>query len=316
MIELRCTVRGCGATMPAVAARPAAAGGRPRRRRCCAAPAGTASTSRAAATSTCCSRRTGARGTRATRPRRSRRAGGCSTPASAPPCWRRWRRRSPPSACRRGRARSTSARGRVRSSAPSPLRFDLEAAGVDLSARAADLAARRHPGVLWLVANADRGLPFADGSLDLILSITARRSPAECARVLAPGGRLVVALPASDDLRSCAKRSSAAPRARSGRRSSSRNTPDTSGSLERRAARERRAFSAAQLEDLLVCHLPRRPGRAPRAGERSRRPRGHAEPRNCRLRAVAAAGGESRRLHRAAALEVARLTARGTPARY
>ena len=79
-------------------------------------------------------------------------------------------------------------------------RFDLEAAGVDLSARAVELAARRHPGVLWLVANADRGLPFADGSLDLVLSITARRSPAECARVLAPGGRLVVAVPAPDDL--------------------------------------------------------------------------------------------------------------------
>ena len=79
-------------------------------------------------------------------------------------------------------------------------RFGLDAAGVDLSARAVDLAARRHPGVLWLVANADRGLPFADGSLDLVLSITARRCPAECSRVLAPGGHLVVAVPAPDDL--------------------------------------------------------------------------------------------------------------------
>lgn len=79
-------------------------------------------------------------------------------------------------------------------------RLGLEAAGIDLSAHAVDLAARRHPGLTWLVANADRGLPLADRSVDLALSITGRRNPAECARVLAPGGRLVVAVPARDDL--------------------------------------------------------------------------------------------------------------------
>jgi len=52
----------------------------------------------------------------------------------------------------------------------------------------------------WVVANADRRLPFRDGSVHLVLSLNARRNPTECARVLAPGGFLVVAVPASDDL--------------------------------------------------------------------------------------------------------------------
>lgn len=72
--------------------------------------------------------------------------------------------------------------------------------GVDLSAAAVAAAARREPGALWIVANADRRLPFLDGSLDLVLSIKAPKHPQEFARVLAPGGTLLLALPAVDDL--------------------------------------------------------------------------------------------------------------------
>lgn len=79
-------------------------------------------------------------------------------------------------------------------------RFECEAFGVDISVRAIEAAAKRHPGITWIVANADRRLPFTDRSLDLVLSIDGRRNPAECARVLAPDGTLVVAVPASDDL--------------------------------------------------------------------------------------------------------------------
>jgi 23S rRNA (guanine745-N1)-methyltransferase len=75
-----------------------------------------------------------------------------------------------------------------------------EAHGVDLSVPAIDLAARRWPGVSWWVVNADRALPFADGSFDLALSIAGRRPSAELARVLKPHGRLLVAVPAEDDL--------------------------------------------------------------------------------------------------------------------
>jgi 23S rRNA (guanine745-N1)-methyltransferase len=77
---------------------------------------------------------------------------------------------------------------------------EVEAHGTDLSAPAVDLAARRYPGISWVVANADRFLPYAPGSFDLLLSINARLNPEEMRRVLAPGGRLLVAVPAPDDL--------------------------------------------------------------------------------------------------------------------
>ena len=144
-------------------------------------------------------------------------------------------------------------------------RFGLEAAGVDLSARAVDLAARRHPAVLWLVANADRGLPIADGSLDLALSITARRSPAECARVLAPGGHLVVAVPASDDLLELRE---AALGSASHEDRVAKLIEEHAGAFElagRREARERMRFTASQLEDLLISTY-----RGGRAGRRER----------------------------------------------
>jgi 23S rRNA (guanine745-N1)-methyltransferase len=79
-------------------------------------------------------------------------------------------------------------------------RVRVDCVGVDISTDAVDLAARRYPGVTWVVANADRQLPFPDGSFDLIASITARRNPGEFARLLRRDGRLFIALPASDDL--------------------------------------------------------------------------------------------------------------------
>jgi 23S rRNA (guanine745-N1)-methyltransferase len=76
----------------------------------------------------------------------------------------------------------------------------VEAHGVDLSAAAVELAARRYPGATWIVANADRSLPYATGAFDLVLSIDARLNPAGMRRVLKAGGRLLVAVPAADDL--------------------------------------------------------------------------------------------------------------------
>lgn len=72
--------------------------------------------------------------------------------------------------------------------------------GIDLSVAAIEHAARRFPDLTWVVANADRRLPISDGSVDVVLSVHGRRNPAECARVLKPGGHLVIALPAPDDL--------------------------------------------------------------------------------------------------------------------
>jgi len=197
MIQVRCTVRGCGATLPAV---PAAAR-----------PSGV----RAAVLRGLCGHcfdvsRSGYVNLLQPQDRRSRKPGDSADAVAA-------RRRLLDAGA--GAALLEALAGAIGDLALQPrartidlgsgegsllaalaARFGLEAAGVELSARAADLAARRHPGVLWLVANADRGLPFADATIDLVLSITARRSPAECARVLVPGGHLVVAVPAPDDL--------------------------------------------------------------------------------------------------------------------
>ena len=72
--------------------------------------------------------------------------------------------------------------------------------GVDLSAPAIEAAARQAPQLRWVIANADRGLPWVDGSFGALLSITARLEPAEFHRVLRPGGFALVALAGKDDL--------------------------------------------------------------------------------------------------------------------
>lgn len=77
---------------------------------------------------------------------------------------------------------------------------EIEAHGLDLSVPAIDMAARAFPAATWLVGNADRFLPYADGSLDVVMSLTARLHPAEMRRILAPAGRLLVAVPGPDDL--------------------------------------------------------------------------------------------------------------------
>ncbi len=76
----------------------------------------------------------------------------------------------------------------------------FDAHGVDISTPAVDAAARRYPECEWVVANADRLLPYADHSFSIVLSITARMHAAEFRRVLPDDGRLLVALPAPEDL--------------------------------------------------------------------------------------------------------------------
>ncbi len=79
-------------------------------------------------------------------------------------------------------------------------RFGCEAHGLDISVPAIDAAARRHPGLHWVVANADRFLPYPAASFRLVASITAQRNPQEFRRVLADEGTLLVVVPAPDDL--------------------------------------------------------------------------------------------------------------------
>jgi 23S rRNA (guanine745-N1)-methyltransferase len=72
--------------------------------------------------------------------------------------------------------------------------------GVDISIPAVEAAARRYPKCEWIVANADRFVPYADRSFSIVLSITARMNSAEFRRILRDDGRLLVALPAPDDV--------------------------------------------------------------------------------------------------------------------
>ncbi len=75
-----------------------------------------------------------------------------------------------------------------------------EAHGVDISLPAVNAAALKYPECEWIVANADRFVPYAGDSFSLVLSITARMNSPEFRRVLRDDGRLLVAIPAPDDL--------------------------------------------------------------------------------------------------------------------
>ena len=71
---------------------------------------------------------------------------------------------------------------------------------VDVSPAACRHAARRSPRLGAVVTDIWRRLPIATGSLDAVLCVFAPRNPAEFARVLTPGGRLVVVTPGREHL--------------------------------------------------------------------------------------------------------------------
>jgi 23S rRNA (guanine745-N1)-methyltransferase len=78
--------------------------------------------------------------------------------------------------------------------------YKCEAHGIDISTPAIDAAARRYPDCHFIVGNADRFLPYADGSFGLVTSITARVNSGEFRRVIAGDGHLMIVLPGPDDL--------------------------------------------------------------------------------------------------------------------
>lgn len=72
--------------------------------------------------------------------------------------------------------------------------------GADISKEAVRCAAGRYKKATWIVANIMRGLPFADRSFDCILSLLAPRNPPEFARILKPGGALLLVVPGPNHL--------------------------------------------------------------------------------------------------------------------
>ena len=66
---------------------------------------------------------------------------------------------------------------------------------LDLSTNAARRAARAHPRLSAIVADAMAGLPLKDESADIALSIFSPRPARELARTLRPDGKLIVAVP-------------------------------------------------------------------------------------------------------------------------
>ena len=79
-------------------------------------------------------------------------------------------------------------------------RYGCEGHGTDISVAAIDAAAKRHPDLHWVVANADRFVPYAAASFHAVASITARQNPAEFRRILRDDGTLLVAVPGADDV--------------------------------------------------------------------------------------------------------------------
>ncbi|GAB3939672.1 methyltransferase domain-containing protein [Corynebacterium tapiri] len=72
--------------------------------------------------------------------------------------------------------------------------------GIDVSTAAAKLLAKSHQRCGAVVADIWAGIPVQDASVDVISVVFAPRNPAEFARVLKPGGRVITLTPSSGHL--------------------------------------------------------------------------------------------------------------------
>ncbi len=73
--------------------------------------------------------------------------------------------------------------------------------GLDIARPAIRVAAKRYPGVTWLVGSGAH-LPIADGTVDLVCNIFTQMHLAEMHRVLRPEGHVLVVTPAAGHLQS------------------------------------------------------------------------------------------------------------------
>jgi 23S rRNA (guanine745-N1)-methyltransferase len=79
-------------------------------------------------------------------------------------------------------------------------RVDGRGVALDVSVYAARRAARAHDRIGAVVADAWGELPLVDGGIDAVLSVFAPRQATEFARVLRPGGLVVIVAPLPDHL--------------------------------------------------------------------------------------------------------------------
>ncbi len=128
----------------------------------------------------------------------------------------------------------------------------FERHGLDISAPAIELAAKAAPEDFFVVANADRFLPYADRSFDFITSIDARLNALEFDRVLKPDGLVLVAAPGPDDLMELRERvqGEAVQKSRAARIEDSLLTAFRL--LDRTTVRDKKAFDPPALRDLLT----------------------------------------------------------------
>ena len=74
--------------------------------------------------------------------------------------------------------------------------------GIDISKDAAKLAAKKHAGIDFIVANVNEKVLFADNSIQVLTNIFAPRNVAEFDRVIAPDGLLLIVIPGPHHLES------------------------------------------------------------------------------------------------------------------
>lgn len=80
------------------------------------------------------------------------------------------------------------------------IRMAAGRAALDARQGADQPVGRSSPRVTWMVASARARLPFADGGVGALLNVFAPRAPEEFARVMAPGGLLMVVTPLAEHL--------------------------------------------------------------------------------------------------------------------
>lgn len=128
----------------------------------------------------------------------------------------------------------------------------LERHGVDISAPSIELAAKASPQIPFVVANADRFLPYADQSFDFVTSIDSRVNAAEFTRVLKPRGLVLVAVPGPDDLIELREEVQGAGVQKSRAPRIEEELGKALSLVEKTTVRDQRIFEPATLRDLLT----------------------------------------------------------------